>query len=396
MKTYKKYLPYIIGVIILFGVIGYFAISKGGGGLPSQTVSADSLAVSNGDSNCMIADFDEKKVYSGEFVFDAVLTDAASEKNETTFTIKIDGNIVSIPLDDNKVMEGYIYKEDLGIDALYDYGDDLHYVSMSLKPKDKEGKEWVGEYRTNNLYCDVVLKLKECKKRGDAVKVTESRTDEDSNEVVETEDDSDNADVVYSSSLSFNSKEGVMSFLANKTFVNVKNKLLKIGFDDNGMMKNMEGEAAKVNFVMGISPQSVVLGYNFNSGEVKRLLLHIDNGSVKIADIHGGYRLFVLEGDDTDQIKGSYSATMSFDSAESVIRLLSNHQFRHGDGKLIFDANGYGYYDTYTTSKIKPLVEYFTSQCAIIKFDGALWTLQIIGDKLRFVNQDVGGTYSQL
>lgn len=177
---FKRYLPYIIGAIILLCVIGYFAISKGGGGLLSQTVSADSLAASNGDSNCIIADFDEKKVYSGEYVFDAVLTDAASEKNETTFTIKIDGNNVSIPLDDNKVMEGYIYKEDLGIDALYDYGDDLHYVSMSLKPKDKEGKEWVGEYRTNSLYCDIVLKLKECKKRGDAVKVTESRTEEES------------------------------------------------------------------------------------------------------------------------------------------------------------------------------------------------------------------------
>jgi hypothetical protein len=177
---FKRYLPYIIGAIILLCAIGYFAISKGGGGLLSQTVSADSLAASNGDSNFIIADFDEKKVYSGEYVFDAVLTDAASEKNETTFTIKIEGNNVSIPLDDNKVMEGYIYKEDLGIDALYDYGDDLHYVSMSLKPKDKEGKEWVGEYRTNSLYCDVVLKLKECKNRGEVVKVTESRTEEES------------------------------------------------------------------------------------------------------------------------------------------------------------------------------------------------------------------------
>ena len=138
-------------------------------------------------------------IYQGEYEFDAVLTNATLEKKNSTFTIKIDGNKVSVPRDEGKVMSGHIYGDDLGIEVGYDYGDDLHYTSMRLTPNDKEGKEWVGEYHPTGLLYNVVLKLKEIKHKGEAVKVTEERKADNDSETI-ADDNSDDSSTTYSSS----------------------------------------------------------------------------------------------------------------------------------------------------------------------------------------------------
>lgn len=190
---FKKYLPYIIGAVVVLAIIGYFNSKDSKGGGDAQTVAVDTMAVDSvasadeapsGDKNRVIANYDEGMIYQGEYVFDAVLTDATLEKKNVTFTIKIDGNKVSIPSDE-KTMTGYIYSDDLGIEAVYDYGDDLHYISMRLTPNDKEGKEWVGEYQPTGLLYNVVLKLKECKQQGEAIKATKEREAESNDEAEE-------------------------------------------------------------------------------------------------------------------------------------------------------------------------------------------------------------------
>ena len=178
-SSIKKYLPYIIGTVVLLGIIGVFASRSLYGSDNSKSVVADSMAVNNNaqkvESDAVISDYDERLIYQGEYEFDAVLTDATLEKKNSTFTIKIDGNKVSVPMDEGKVMSGHIYSDDLGIDVVYDYGDDLHWISLTIKPNDKEGKEWVGEYAFTGMRFDAVLKLKEIKHKGEAVKVTEER-----------------------------------------------------------------------------------------------------------------------------------------------------------------------------------------------------------------------------
>lgn len=191
---FKKYLPYIIGAVVVLAIIGYFNSKDSKGGGDAQTVAVDTMAVDSvasadeapsGDKNRVIANYDEGMIYQGEYVFDAVLTDAALEKNNSTFTIKIDGNNVSIPIDDGKTMTGHIYGDDLGIEVGYDYGDDLHYTSMRLTPNDKEGKEWVGEYHPTGILFNVVMKLKECKQQGEAIKATKEREAESNDEAEE-------------------------------------------------------------------------------------------------------------------------------------------------------------------------------------------------------------------
>ena len=193
-NRFKKYLPYILGTIVVLAIIGYFS-SKSDSSSQSKTEIADSLAVVNetsvADNNTLIANYDERKVYSGEYVFDAVLTVSATlEKSESTFTIKVDGDKVSIPTDDGKTMTGFIFNDDLGIDVFYDYGDDLHYLSMNLKPNDREGKEWVGGFQPTGIYYDVVMKLKEVKRKGDAVRITKEREADNDNETAESENES--------------------------------------------------------------------------------------------------------------------------------------------------------------------------------------------------------------
>ena len=194
---FKKYLPYILGAVVVLAIIGYFNSKDSKGGGDAQTVAVDTMAVDSvasadeapiADKNRVIADYDERTIYQGEYVFDAVLTDAALEKNNSTFTIKIDGNNVSIPIDDGKTMTGHIYGDDLGIEVGYDYGDDLHYTSMRLTPNDKEGKEWVGEYHPTGILFNVVMKLKECKQQGSIVEVTQDRAEGESEDISDIAD----------------------------------------------------------------------------------------------------------------------------------------------------------------------------------------------------------------
>lgn len=125
----------------------------------------------NSTINGVIADYDEGTIYQGVYVFDAVLTDALLNKKYTKFTVTIDGNKVSVP-DDVQTMKGYIYRYDLNISVGYEHPNGIHYVSLQIKPNDREGTEWVGSYQVPGTCYDVVLKLRECKQQGSVFEVT--------------------------------------------------------------------------------------------------------------------------------------------------------------------------------------------------------------------------------
>ena len=270
---FKKYLPYIIGAVVVLAIIGYFNSKDSKGGGDAQTVAVDTMAVDSvasadeapsGDKNRVIANYDERMIYQGEYVFDAVLTDATLEKKNSTFTIKIDGNKVSVPMDEGKVMSGHIYSDDLGIDVVYDYGDDLHWISLTIKPNDKEGKEWVGEYAFTGMRFDAVLKLKECKRKGDAVKVTEERKADNDSETI-ADDNSDNSSSTYnsstttsSSSRTFYSEQIVIGYLANQSFRASDGLTMRV--DGDGRLY-VDGDYAGVLSVLRYNSTSALLRY---------------------------------------------------------------------------------------------------------------------------------------
>lgn len=267
-NSIKKYLPYIIGAVVLLGIIGVFASRILYGSDNSKSVVADSMAVNNNaqkvESDAVISDYDERLIYQGEYEFDAVLTDATLEKKNSTFTIKIDGNKVSVPMDEGKVMSGHIYSDDLGIDVVYDYGDDLHFVSMRLKPNDKEGKEWVGEYQPTGLLYNVVLKLKEIKHKGEAVKVTEERKADNDSETI-ADDNSDDSSTTYSSSTTtssssrtFQSEQLVIGYLANQSFRASDGLTMRV--DGDGRLY-VDGDYAGVLSVLRYTSTSALLRY---------------------------------------------------------------------------------------------------------------------------------------
>lgn len=267
-NTFKKYLPYIIGAVVLLGIIGVFASRSLYGSDNSKSVVADSMAVNNNaqkvESDAVISDYDERLIYQGEYEFDAVLTDATLEKKNSTFTIKIDGNKVSVPMDEGKVMSGHIYSDDLGIDVVYDYGDDLHWISLTIKPNDKEGKEWVGEYAFTGMRFDAVLKLKECKRKGDAVKVTEERKADNDSETI-ADDNSDNSSSTYnsstttsSSSRTFYSEQIVIGYLANQSFRASDGLTMRV--DGSGRLY-VDGDYAGVLSVLRYNSTSALLRF---------------------------------------------------------------------------------------------------------------------------------------
>lgn len=267
-NSIKKYLPYIIGAVVLLGIIGVFASRSLYGSDSSQSIVADSMAVNNNaqkvESDAVISDYDERMIYQGEYVFDAVLTDAALEKTNQSFIIKIDGNNVTIPKDESKVMSGHIYSDDLGIDVVYDYGDDLHWISLTIKPNDKEGKEWVGEYAFTGMRFDAVLKLKECKRKGEAIKVTKERETDNDNETI-ADDNSDNSSSTYSSSTTtssssrtFQSEQLVIGYLANQSFRASDGLTMRV--DGDGRLY-VDGDYAGVLSVLRYTSTSALLRY---------------------------------------------------------------------------------------------------------------------------------------
>jgi hypothetical protein len=287
---FKKYLPYILGAIVVLAIIGYFS-SNNGSSSQSQTEIVDSLAVGNEtsatDNNTLIADYDERKVYSGEYVFDAVLTVSATlEKSESTFTIKVDGDKVSIPTNDGKAMTGFIYNDDLGIDVFYDYGDDLHYLSMNLKPNDREGKEWVGGFQPTGIYYDVVLKLKECKHKGNAVKITKEREADNDNETAESEKESSENNPSYSSSntsssRTFANEQYVTMYLANQTFRSSDGFTIRF---DGDLRMYAEGDFAGVVSVLRYNSTSALLRYGGGQYTEGRFSVQIVGDKLQLTD----------------------------------------------------------------------------------------------------------------
>lgn len=155
--------------VVLFSVDGVYGyVDKEG---KSTFDVAANKTQQNSTKNGVIADYDEGTIYQGVYVFDAVLTDALLNKSNATFTITINGNNVSVP-DNVQTMRGYIYRYDLNISVGYEHPNGIHYVSLQIKPNDREGTEWVGSYQVPGTCYDVVLKLRECKQQGSVFEVT--------------------------------------------------------------------------------------------------------------------------------------------------------------------------------------------------------------------------------
>lgn len=297
---FKKYLPYILGAFLVLGIICFFSSKDSKGGGDAQTVAVDTMTVDSvasadeapsGDKNRVIANYDEGMIYQGEYVFDAVLTDATLEKKNSTFTIKIDGNKVSVPMDEGKVMSGHIYGDDLGIEVGYDYGDDLHYTSMRLTPNDKEGKEWVGEYQPTGLLYNVVLKLKEIKHKGEAVKVTEERKADNDSETI-ADDNSDDSSTTYSSSTStssssrtFQSEQLVIGYLANQSFRASDGLTMRV--DGDGRLY-VDGDYAGVLSVLRYSSTAALLRYGGGMYGEGKLTVNIVGDKFQLKDPSDG------------------------------------------------------------------------------------------------------------
>ena len=147
---------------------------------------------------------------------------------------------------------------------MYDYGDDLHWISLTIKPNDKEGKEWVGEYAFTGMRFDAVLKLKEIKHKGEAVKVTEERKADNDSETI-ADDNSDDSSTTYSSSTTtssssrtFYSEQIVIGYLANQSFRASDGLTMRV--DGDGRLY-VDGDYAGVLSVLRYSSTAALLRY---------------------------------------------------------------------------------------------------------------------------------------
>ncbi|MBR6892734.1 MAG: zinc ribbon domain-containing protein [Bacteroidaceae bacterium] len=289
----KKYLPYVLGAIVLIALCcgGWWFFKNMSETALSQldntakVKNTDNSTIES-DNISVISDYDGRTIHQGEYVFEAILTDATLEKIKKNFTIKIEGNKVSIP-SEGKTMTGFIYNDDLGIDVFYDYGDDLHYLSMTLKPNDKEGKEWEGEYQPTGILYDVVLKLKECKFKGDVVKVTKERTADDNSETAEVDVTPSyrNSNTSSSSSKTFANEQYVTMYLVNQSFRD--NDGLTIRFDGSLRMY-IDGDYAGVVSVLRYSSTSALLRYGGGLYGEGKITVQIVGDKLQLTDILDG------------------------------------------------------------------------------------------------------------
>lgn len=283
---FKKYLPYIIGAFALLAIIGFYGSKDSkGSDTKSQTEVTDSVATDNNSDKSVIADYDDSKVYSGEFVFDAVLTVSATlEKSNTTMTMIIDGDNVSFPSDEF-TMKGDIDNE-LKIEAHYDYGDGLHFQWVSLTPNSKDGTDWKGELQTNAFHYDVVMKLKEVKQKGDAVRITKEREADNDNETAESKEEySENAPSYSSSNTSssrtFANEQYVTMYLANQTFRSSDGFTIRF---DGDLRMYAEGDYAGVVSVLRYNSTSALLRYGGGQYTEGRFSVQIVGDRLQLTD----------------------------------------------------------------------------------------------------------------
>lgn len=161
MALVKKNLLYIIGGVVLLGIIGYCSSENS---IKDETHIADVVHIDS-----MIVDYDKGIFYCGEYVFEAILTDSTSNQSSKTFIISVEGVDVNVSYD-NKDMYGYI-SEDLSMNVLFNEND--FHSSYSAFPQNQEGTEWKGELRINTLSYQIVMKLKDSKKTGEIFNIKE-------------------------------------------------------------------------------------------------------------------------------------------------------------------------------------------------------------------------------
>lgn len=377
---FKKYLPYFIGAFVLLAIIGYFNSnnSKDSDDLQSQTELTDSIAngkeTSITDTNSVIADFDDNMVYQGEYVFDAVLTDATLEKKESTFTIKIEGNKVSIP-SDGHTMTGYIYNDDLGIDVFYDYGDNLHYLSMTLKPNDREGKEWVGEFQPTGILYNAVLKLKECKRKGNAVKITKERT---SNNDTDEDEESGNNDWLQGHWVY---EQG--SYKGH--FIIQGDKIIQYS------SSNPERQESTFRIEDGAIRSRLIDGMD--------LVVPIDFVNHRIDYGDGNWMHKINSSSDDNTYSNSHSSSKTFANEQYVTMYLANQKFKDNGGlTILFDGNLRMYIDGDYAGVVSVLR--YNSTSALLRYGGGQYgegkiSVKIVNDKLQLTDPTDGTVYYQ-
>jgi hypothetical protein len=111
---------------------------------------------------------------------------------------------------------------------------------------------------------DAVLKLKECKRKGDAIKVTKEREADNDNETI-ADDNSDNSSSNYnsstttsSSSRTFQSEQLVIGYLANQSFRASDGLTMRI--DGSGRLY-VDGDYAGVLSVLRYNSTSALLRF---------------------------------------------------------------------------------------------------------------------------------------
>lgn len=366
---FKKYIVYVIGGVLLFGIIGYF--SSNGNMTPNELHEVVEVV----NDNCIIADYDENKVYPGEYIFDAVMTDAALNKKDATYTMKIDGNRVSVS-DGEMSFMGDIDNE-LKIVVGYDPNDGIHAYSITLTPNDREGKEWKGEWQSNAIFYNVTLTLKECRQKGEPVKITQERNDvEEPEEVTEENTDWLQGHWVY--------EQGNYKghFIIRDNTLTQYSSMNPERF--NGTFR-IEGDEIRAKLIDGMD-----------------LVAKIDYTNQRI-DYGDGQWMHKIssesDGDNANSTDTSSTQQRPFSDEQDILARIYNQRFRHSSG-LEIRIDGYGRIEIDGDPAGVVSVIRYNSEGALLRYGNGMYgegkiLLKIDGNKLLLQDTADGSVFYQ-
>lgn len=262
--SFKKYLPYIIGALVLLVIIGFFASRGANGSKSSQPVIADSLAAEDTEKTSE-EEIQAKKDFLETFykgMENSNDYDAFVRKHVTNKALKILKDEYDYECDDGDCLGIWLFSYEAGSDT-------GAIVSRTIKMKDENNFLVVTRYEDAEY--EVRLSVV---KDGDSYKIDDIEKVRADYKAVAVDNSNNSSDESYgnsntsSSSRTFYSEQIVIGYLANQSFRSSDGLTMKV--DGSGRLY-VDGDYAGVLSVLHYNTTSALLRFGggmYGEGEL--------------------------------------------------------------------------------------------------------------------------------
>lgn len=384
-NNHKKILYAILALLFIGG--GWFCYNNFFKHRPAKDPGVELAPLSeNKDRSVkyMISDYDNHVIASGEFEFEAKLVDAADNIYTKTYKIAVSNKKVILS-------DGYYeyygkVDDDMNIEVSYDPNDGIHGYLITLSPTNRAGTEWKGDYQSNAMHCDLMLKQNSAnmlspamlqKIKDGSMKQIENRVEEEDNDSPTNNLDWLQGHWVYEQGSYKSHSEISGNTIKTYSNMNPSPEIATFTIDGDELIAKTKGMATVVK-------------------------IDLKNHRLDWGDGHWMHKVSSSSSQsysNTTSSSNSQQRQRPFTDGQDIMARLYNQRFRHSSG-LEIRIDGYGRIEIDGDAAGVLSVLRYNSESALLRYGNGMYgegkiLLKINGDKLLLQDTADGSVFYQ-